>query len=220
MRILKLFGIAITLLLLISALASAHVRRASTPTYDAVKDFSIQSNPNGVWSYGWESTLGSTLNLYTVTDTTSVPGISAWLASGTYFADPPYVAHNDTGKQICPSSFCLPPTYLHLHPGPSGQLSVVRWTAPSSGRFIVQAGFVGLDYAGPTSTYVHVLLNSKKSLLTAPITKYQWPLSCDPRGFTVSAGDTIDFIVDWGKDANYGFDSTGIEGKIWSLGQH
>jgi hypothetical protein len=219
MRILKMFSIGITLLLLISAVAPAQVRSTSTPTYDAVKDFSIQSNPNGVWSYGWESTLGSALNLYTVTDTTSVPGMSAWLKSGTFPYYPPYVAHNDTVKQICFASVCVPATYLDFHPGQIGQLSVVRWTAPSSGRFMVQAGFVGLDYAGPTSTFVHVLLNSKRNFLKAPITGYQWPLSFEPKIWTLSAGDTLDFMVGWGKDASFYYDSTGVEVKIWSLGQ-
>ena len=71
MKLPKISGFTSIALLLISLAASAQVRN-QVPDYDAVKDFSIQSNPNGVWSYGWESTLGSTLNLYTVTDTTSV----------------------------------------------------------------------------------------------------------------------------------------------------
>jgi hypothetical protein len=91
MKLLKVFTITITLLLAISQIARAQTPN-TVPTYDAVKDFSIQSNPNGVWSYGWESTLGSMLNLYTVTDTTSVSGMSAWLRSGTFPYNPPYVA--------------------------------------------------------------------------------------------------------------------------------
>jgi len=114
---------AIALLLLSSCMAAAqHV------SYDAVRDFSIQSNPNGVWSYGWtwppsllESSFQPTpLSLYTVTDTISVPGMSAWLAAGVYYANPPYIAHNDTNDEICRATFCIPPTYLHLHPGYHG----------------------------------------------------------------------------------------------------
>jgi hypothetical protein len=216
---LRVFGITITLLLAISQTASAQTQNAA-PTYDAVKDFSTQSNPNGVWSYGWESTFGGVLNLYTLTDTTSVPGISAWLKSGTFPYYPPYVAHNDAAKQVCFGSVCVPAAYLDFHPGPTGQVSVVRWTAPSGGRFLVQVSFVGLDHVGPTSTDVHVLLNSKKQFLKAPITRYQWPLSFDPKVWTLSAGDTLDFMVDWGKDENFYYDSTGTEVKIWSLGQH
>jgi hypothetical protein len=151
MKLLRTFSMAIILLLLMSQAASAQEPQAKTPDYDAVKDFSITSNPNGVWSYGWTQSLGSPLNLYTVTDTESVPGMSAWLVSGTYYANPPYVAHNDMDKKVCPPGlhWCIPPTYLHLHPGQNGELSVVRWTASSSGKFLIQGAFQGLDRGGP-----------------------------------------------------------------------
>src|SRR5437016_2736184 len=115
----KTLAMAIGILLLIPQAGSAQTQDPATPDYDSVKDFSIISNPNGVWSYGWQSPLGSPLNLYTVTDTTSVSGMSAWLESGTYSANPPYVAHNDTSNVICGSTFCAPPSYLHVHPGPN-----------------------------------------------------------------------------------------------------
>ena len=75
--------IGFIVLLLIPQAGSAQTQNPATADYDAVRDFSIISNPNGVWSYGWLSSLGSPLNLYTVTDTTSVTGMSAWLESGT-----------------------------------------------------------------------------------------------------------------------------------------
>src|SRR5262249_17316785 len=159
----KCFGTAMAVALLISQV-SAQNAQYKGPDYDAVTNFSIQSNPNGVWSYGWESSLGQALNLYTVTDTTTVPGMSAWLESGTYLGNPPYVAHNDTGKELCLAGFswCLPPAYLHLHPGQDGAVSVVRWTAPASGKLLLVGAFEGLDPGGPTTTDVHVLVNSKK----------------------------------------------------------
>ncbi|MGA8150582.1 MAG: hypothetical protein WB952_06510 [Terriglobales bacterium] len=221
MKMLKALGIAITLLLLMLQAVSAQAPQCTTKNadYDAVRDFSIQANPNGVWSYGWESTLGAPLTLYTVPDTNCYPGfgISVWHEEGP--CDLPYVAHNDTDKQICYGSFCVPPTYLQLHPGRSGELTVLRWTAPSSGKFLMQTIFVGLDCC-TTSTYVHVQLNSKRSFLKAPITSYQWPLSFKPRPLALSAGDTLDFIVDQGINGNYNNDSTGVEVKIWSEGQH
>jgi len=214
MKILKASSIAITFLLLISAVASAQVRSTSTPTYDAVKDFSTQSNPNGVWSYGYLTSWGAPLTLFAWGGTCDISGISWWFTS--QCQGDTSVFHNDTTKTVCWSSVCEPTSYLGLNP--AGYLSVLRWTAPSSGRILMQVGFVGLD-RGPTSTYAHVLLNSKRSFLKAPITSYQWPLSFDPKRFTVSAGDTIDFIIDWGKDGDFHSDSTGVEVKIWSLGQ-
>ena len=205
---------------LMSQAASAQTSQWKNADYDAVRDFSIQSNPGGVWSYGWTSSLGSPLNLYTVTDTTSVPGMSAWLASGTYWANPPYVAHNDTGKEVCPPklNWCFPPAYLHLHPGQKGQLSVVRWTAPSSGKFLIEGAFEGLDRGGPTTTDVHVLVNSTKSRLSGPIANYRWPLTFQVTA-TVLIGDTIDFAVGFGKDGNWNGDSTGVRFTVTRQGK-
>jgi len=209
-------AVAILLLLAIAQLSSAQTPQITHPDYDAVRDFSIQSNPNGAWSYGWESSLGGALNLYTVTDTTSFPGMSAWLASGTYYFVPPYVAHNDTGKVLClPGRNCIPPAYLHVHPGPNGELTVVRWTAPSSGKFLIEGAFEGLDPSGPT-TDVHVLVNSTKSLLSGPITSYQWPLRFK-LNLKVSAGDTVDFAVGFGKNGNFTCDSTGVRFALLHL---
>jgi hypothetical protein len=212
--LLKALGIAITLLLAISQIASAQTPN-TVPAYDAVKDFSIQSNPNGVWSYGYLTSWGAPLTLYGFGGN-CMPGTSWWRISSCN--DSPSVIHNDTSKPICWLTLCIPPNYLLLDP--RSQLTVLRWTAPSSGSFLMEVTFVGLDHGYPTSTDVHVLLNSKRSLLKAPITSYQLPLKFYPKRLTVFAGDTIDFIVDWGKDQNFYGDSTGAEVKIWNLGQH
>lgn len=188
--------------------------RAQAQTYDCVKDFSIASNPTGVWSYGWTPTLGGAFTLYTVTDTTSVPGMSAWLDSGTYPSDPPYVDHNDTTGTICFETFCVPPRYLHLHPGANGQYTVVRWTAPSAGTYEIRGSFVGLDGAGPTTTDVHVLVNSEFPLFSGNIASYGSPLPFLRKVPIRSAGVTIDFAVGYGSDKSNGFDSTGSNCRI------
>ena len=211
----KTLAMAIGVLLLIPQSGSAQTQNPATPDYDAVKDFSIISNPNGVWSYGWQSSLGSPLNLYAVTDTTSVSGMSAWLESGTYYANPPFVAHNDTSNVICASTFCVPPSYLHLHPGPNNEVTVVRWTAPSSGRFCVQGAVAGLDRF-PGGTGFYEVLNSNRILFSATIDSYRSPLLFH-HVLTVSAGDTVDFAVDFGQDGNYFNDSTGIQFKVTNV---
>jgi hypothetical protein len=177
--------------------------------WSAVADFTIASNPNGAWSYGWEGFLGAPFSIYTVTDTTSVPGIDAWLESGTYPFNPPYVARNVTTKTICYETYCVPVTYLHFHPASNGQYSVVRWTAPGAGVYTLGGAFVGLDYGGPTSTDVHVVVNSKRSLFSGEVSSYGAPL---PFRATIAlhAGDTVDFAVGFGSDGNYNSDSTGI----------
>ncbi len=214
MKLLKALTVTLMLLLVISQ-ASAAQTPSTVPTYDAVRDFSTQSNPNGVWSYGYSTAWGAPFTLYSWGGSCDISGISWWFTS--QCQGDTSVFHNDTTRTVCWSSVCEPPNYLGLNP--AGNLSVLRWTAPSSGRILTEVMFVGID-KGPTTTYVHILLNSKRSLLKAPITSYEWPLLFHPRGFTVSAGDTIDFIVDEGKDGDWHYDSTGAEVKIWSVGAH
>jgi hypothetical protein len=207
-------------LFLLLVCASAGLAQTHEPAaeYDAVRDFSITSNPNGVWSYGWEASLGSALNLYTVTDVTSVPGISAWLAQGTFLRNPPLVAHNDRTSVICPpSTFCVPPEYLDLHPGINNEVSVVRWTAPTNGNFKIEGAAVGLDQTTTTTT-LYVLLNSGSALFTIPIDNYRSPLFFRfPCALAMSAGDTLDFAVDFGADGDYYYDSTGIQFKVTNV---
>ncbi len=213
MKLLKAFGTTI-ILLVISQVAPAQ-------TYDAVQDFTIQSNPNGVWSYGYITSWGTPFTLYTWGGTAGcTPGTSAWQEPPGCGSPSPVVSHNDTHKQICAETFCIPPSYLGVGPGPNCELNVIRWTAPSSGRFSMRVKFVGLDWYFPTSTYAYVLLNSKRLLLQAPITSYEWPLSFNTEALHFLAGDTIDLIVGCGKDNSYIGDSTGAEIKIWSLKQH
>jgi hypothetical protein len=206
--------IAFVVLLLIPQAGSAQTPTRATPDYDAVQDFSIMSNPNGVWSYGWLFSLGSPLNLYAVTDTTSISGMSAWLEAGTYSANPPYVAHNDTSNVICFLSFCVPPGYLHLHPGPNNEVTVVRWTAPSSGVFCVEGAVAGLDH--PTTTSFYEVLNTTTILFSATIDSHRSP-HLFRHMLTVSAGYTLDFAVDFGQDGNYLSDSTGIQFKVTKM---
>jgi hypothetical protein len=185
-----------------------------TADYDAVKDFSITSNPNGVWSYGWLSSLGSPLNLYTVTDSTTFSGLSAWLETGMTMYAPPLVGHNDTQTTLCYLIFCVPPGYLQLHPGVNNEVSVVRWTAPTSGTFSVQGAVRGLDLI--TSTNFYVILNSERRVFSAPINDRNPPIVFH-HTLTVSAGDTIDFAVDFGQNGTYYNDSTGIEFKLTQM---
>lgn len=210
MKLLKASGITI-LLLIISQAASAQI-------YDAVKDFSIQSNPNGVWSYGYETSWGTPLTLY-IWGGTCWPGTSTW-QEPPGCAPSPVLSHNDTHKQVCDQTWCFPPSYLGAGPGPNCELTVTRWTAPSSGKFVMRVKFVGLDWYFPTSTYVYVLLDSKRVLLQGSITSYEQPLSFDPEPLRLSAGSTVDLVVGCGKDNSYIGDSTGLELKIWSLEQN
>jgi len=62
---------------LVVALTPAVGRASPVAVYNAVNDFSITSNPNGAWSYGWTSTLGGPINLYRITSTDFISGVDA-----------------------------------------------------------------------------------------------------------------------------------------------
>lgn len=175
-----------------------------------VADFSASNNPNGHWSYGYTPTLGGTFTPFTVSGLGCGGTIDVWTTSSGY----PVVDHNNSGTtQTCSGTVSVPTNVLGMHPDNSGGEAVVRWTAPNSGTYSIQGLFEGLDFAYPTSTDVHILLDSSTSLFSGSIGSFNIPLN-----FSVSqalnAGDTIDFIVGFGSDGNYIGDSTGLAGTI------
>lgn len=203
---------------LLASQALAQKPQWENPDYDAFRDFSIQSNPNGVWSYGWEAALGEPLTLYTASDSDCFQGLSIWrIQPGCQWA--PLLAHNDTGKKLCDEQnvTCYPPAALSLHPGPSGEYSVLRWTAPVTGWFLIETAFAGLD-ADNGGTDVHILVRNKQALFSGPVNTYWVPLTYQTR-VKVSVGDTIDILVGFGQNGNYYNDSTGVQFKLTRLGQ-
>ena len=53
---------SVPVLLFVALIAT--VGAAQAASFDAFTDFSTASNPNGVWTYGFETTLGGALTLY------------------------------------------------------------------------------------------------------------------------------------------------------------
>ena len=208
-----------TISLLVLVLLAGAVSQADAAD-NIVGDFSPSSNPTGNWSYGFTSTLGGTFNLFT-TSTTQVPPnqlpcdgtVMFWTTPSGF----PLVGHNPSGMTVtCSSTVSVPNDVLTMHPGPSGAQAVVRWTAPASGTYAIQGFFEGLDFVGPTTTDVHILLNSSTSLFSGNISSFEVPLTFT-LSLSVSAGDKIDFVVGFGSDGNYLFDSTGLKGTITLL---
>jgi hypothetical protein len=183
---------------------------AQAQAYDAAADFSATDNPNGAWSYGWSPTLGGVLNLYVHHD--NVAGVDFWRDQ-----TDPNVSHNSSGSRIRIGTVTWPPGQLAFHPGPFGEYAVIRWTAPADGFIAILAGFVGLDFVGPTTTDVHVLYNDA-SIFDGEVTGFGEGSGPSFRTIVyVSAGDTIDFAVGDGDDGTYNYDSTGIDAIITYL---
>ena len=179
---------------------------AQATVFDVYSDFSLASNPNGVWRYGYETTLGGALNLYDQTSTFS--GYEVWRSTVVQANGVPAVWINPTASSLG----WTPAHTAAFHPGPSGEFSIYRFTAPSTGSYVLSSTFSGIDNGG---TDVHIL-NNGTQFFTANITGG----STSNFGNTLSltAGDLIDFAVGVGTDGSYYSDSTGIAATLSTAG--
>ncbi len=182
--------------------SSAFVARATT--YDIGADFSLASNPNGVWTYGYESSLGSTLILYQSSSNSSE--LEAW---GVAPAD----WYNSTSNPIGTSGTVItPPHTAAFHPGSAGQYSVYRFTAPTSEIYQLSSSFFSIDTV-PGGTDVHVLDNGTQlfgaNVSSSSATNFDTYL-------ILSAGEMVDFAVGYGIDGNFYNNSTGIVATLTS----
>lgn len=178
---------------------------------DAAADFSLGSNPNGVWSYGWSVSLGSTFNLDTASTTAQdgMSGLDGWRSNQAPDGNP-YVLYNSTANPITLASTTYQPGQLALNMNAS-QYVVVRWTAPSSGQFNLGATFSALSRIGGSSD-VHILLNGV-SVFDSVVLGYPSPTSYTGT-LSVATGDHIDFTVGEGSNGNDHEDTTGLAATI------
>jgi hypothetical protein len=95
------------------------------------------------------------------------------------------------------------------------QISIVRFTAPTSGAFLLKSMFSGLDFVGPTTTDVHVLLN-EVSIFDGLVNGFG-PGPSFTQVLNLNAGDHVDFAVGYGTNGNFDFDSTGLAATFQSV---
>ncbi len=176
---------------------------SASAAFDPAQDFSTAANPNGVWRYGWTQSVGGSFNDSTITGTDAEGGF--WRNGRTN------IGYNSTSQTIVGSTYELPLGQLHLHPGQGGEVSVLRFVTPATGQYTVSASFIGLD-RGPTSTDVHVLLNSV-ALFDGAVGAFRSGPSYQAI-LTLQAGDHVDFAVGFGSNGNYFADTTGLTAQI------
>jgi hypothetical protein len=173
-------------------------------TFSAVGQFSAASNPNGAWSYGNTQTLGGPFNLFTTGGPCCAPDDRfGWYGS---FGYPGY-------PLVFTNSYLVIVGLLDLRAGASGEFSVVRWTAPSKGRFDVLGSFVAIQDClnGTPYANVQVLRNGSSVFHADLICQYQAPVFHFAGKF--EAGDTVDFAVGLGADGFHG-EAVGLQANI------
>ena len=125
------------------------------PVYDVASDFSFVSNPNGPWSYGYETVLGGSFTAYGAQST--INGMQTWSIIP---FDLPSVNFNPTASDITFASTTLLAGQVNLHPGANNEVSVIRFTAPVAGTYSLSGDFNMRSFGGTNSTDVHVILGN------------------------------------------------------------
>jgi hypothetical protein len=168
---------------------------AATMQWNVKSDFSIANgNPSGRWTYGMVN--NSVFVPYSVSIDDGINQM--WEAS----SDGP-----ELGIKYGQSGYGVQSGQFFLHPGPSSQASVARWTAPAGivspvqvqGQFL--SGDIGVMDVG-------IFVNGIPQVTTP-----YWH-STDSGAFNfslpVSPGNTIDFAV----YGSYGYGSTPLEATV------
>lgn len=92
------------------------------------------SNPNGRWSYGYMTTAFSNFTLYTSYTTPPTTAFVLWKKPA---ALEPQIGYNNTSGTL----YGVPAGSMTLHPGPSLEPSVLRWTSPGKSKIRIIGDF-------------------------------------------------------------------------------
>lgn len=151
--------------------------------------WSTTENPHGNWEYGRKPAKVGSFTLYNHLVHQSGMGW-CWYTTNNYGDYSPLIWQNETAY----TQYGCAPGKVSMHPGNLGEWSVVRWTAPASGRINAIGSFGAGDLANMTYSILH---NNSISLFEASTTTRPFNLLVN-----VTQGDTLDFEI--GGDFRYG----------------
>ena len=188
------------------------------PQFDLGRDFSLASNPNGVWSYGSKVSLGG--EFIPLSFARSGTPESWEFQAGAW----PAIYHNNSTNTLVLSGgqAVFPPDSVWLAAGENGNqrnFGVIRFTVPANaeGSYRIEArsrsGFVGVV---SSDADFHVAQNGIELFgVNRPASSTNWI------GYTnvlfLAAGDTIDLTVGRGNDGSQPGSLLMMEGWITSL---
>lgn len=181
----------------------AHASLGAGP-WDLTGQFGVANgNPNGAWSYGWETPAlnGPDAASFTVFNTIG-PGVlgynnNAWMTP----SGMPMIWRNDLGFPV----YGVAPGQVSLHPDQYGNASVARWTAPAGTNATIE--IAGQFYPGDAQPMLVSITHNGTSIFSG----------YDSGAFdlfqAVQAGDTVDFAVTQGP-YGHGYGNTPLEATI------
>jgi len=173
-------------------LALAASIRSGAEVWDVTSDFSTTDNPVGQWAYGWEDGAGPDWTVFAVYPDFHYSGANPqWYQDGISGDYSPSVWLNLTQEGL----YGVPLGWLCIHPGPSWQPSVIRWTSPISGDVTITGAFLTGD-SGLMDVYIQV---NGTTVWSALDFNTDQPFSIVQ---PVEVGDQIDWLVTGGY--NYG----------------
>ncbi len=184
--------------------------------YDAVGDFSTNSNPNGAWSYLWSTNLGDVPRLLS---RRSAPFSSAlWITRWDNNVPQPNwcgVGANHGTNTFSQGTVRYQPDTLLMDP--QSCAVVVRFTPPNAGSYQV-TGLFRLNDTAPRPHSVQVRRNNTQILFaqntTGGVFGTEYPF--DLTATNLSANETLEFIVS--RTGTYTYLSTGLKLTISKAG--
>jgi hypothetical protein len=197
------------MLVLVTVMALSLVSMAQAA--DLQGDFSLASNPNGDWSYGWFDA-----GVFTLYNGVNSGGDGAGNTFSAHVKDGDWDTWGNVGQNLGPNPINAWASYREVGqiiygPSISGLMNTSRWTAPTAGDYQITAVFTGqcADQAsfGGTIATVSVLKNQVEEW-SAGLSGFVGTLANNfTDGFgdapsqtyngilTLAQGDTLDFTM-------------------------
>jgi hypothetical protein len=204
----------------------------ATADFIAGRDLFLNEVPNGpqellnpnftvpAWSYGYRTTVASSslTLLQPAHHTNALNGNAAVQGYGSNVDETVDVAVNTGNTPVVYDHGAGPllplqPLEMTLHPSQANEFPVMRWTAPATGTYQIEAYWRDLDTHGGDGVSAHVVVNG--------VSVFGQDL--DNGGSTATshllallAGDHVDFVV--GSRGGIGFDTTAFDASIATSG--
>lgn len=191
--------------------------------WDPLRDFSGQSNPNGVWAYGQGSGWGWTqLLLGAPWPANQPPGCPANTIYGWSPTEPgpqfgggyPTIAYVKTGQSISVwgGAVVVPGDKVTMFPQ-LGVPACLQWRAPLDGTYTVNAAFTSLERGG-TVAGVSVVSSTGEIDWSSPLSGVYVTATFPQADVSLSAGDYLYFALDDGGDGKLAGDNCGLAASI------